>query len=501
MYWANLLHIYQPFGQQPDILEQIVRQSYRPLIEGTLKHDGARYTLNVNGSLLELFDKYNYHDLIEGLSEAGRQGKIEFTGSAKYHALLPFLSEREMLRQIQINDETCQHYLGDAYKPRGFFLPEMAYQSNVGPVIEQAGFEWIILDEIAYNGKTEAIDYNKLYKIENSSLHVFFRERRLSNVIMGATVRDVERLKETMTDDLASKRYVITAMDGETFGHHRPGLEQLLFEMFDDSSLGLIKMSDLLDKYKETREIEPLGCTWASSEKEISQGIQFISWDDPKNEIHQLQRKLTDFTLAEFYKLPQTDPNWPSLRSQMDRALASDQFFWASAHPWWSIEMIEEGAAVMLDILQHLSNIHQKQLEQGELYYHQIVSMAFEWKRSGKILAAQTHLGNTVRIPFKEQTLERPGWESAYEAFISMMGELEQKATKHRDYEEAIMWRDAVWKIENKSDMYDAINAIDLLRTKLPHDYVENTLDQFQKQYAEAYRRIRGGQPEQRGGQ
>jgi hypothetical protein len=498
MYWSNFLHIYQPAGQQPDILEMVVEQSYRPLVENLLKHDGARITLNINGSLLELFDQHGYHDLIKGLAEAGRQGKVEFTGSAKYHALMPFLSRPEMLRQIEINNETNRHYLGDAYQPQGFFLPEMAYSPEVAPVLEEAGFKWVIMDEIAHHGKVETVDYTKLYQIKGTKLHVFFRERRTSNLIMSAVVRHVGQLKTAMADNLASDRYIVTGMDGETFGHHRPGLENLLFEIFDAPELKLVKMSELFDHYKDTVTVEPVGCTWASSEQDIAQGIQFISWNDPGNPIHKLQWQLRDLTVEEFYKLPQDDPEWPRLRARLDSALASDQFFWACAKPWWSIEMIEEGAYDLLQILQHLPNIDPYRYELGESHYHQILATAFSWKRGGTLLQIERERDSILRIPFKERTLEKGGSEpGVYHAFIDLMAEQERQAAARRDYEAAVLWRDAVYKIEHKTDIYEAIHAIDLLRTKLPNDEVEQTI----KKYKADYLHMRGGQPEQRGAQ
>ena len=158
--------------------------------------------------------------------------------------------------------------------------------------------------------------------------------------------------------------------------------------------------------------------------------------------------------------------------------------------------MIEEGAAAFLEILQHLPGIHPDQFEQGQLYYHQILTTAFEWKRTGKILAMEQKQHSLLRIPFKERTLEAGGAEAAvYHAFIDMMKQQEQEAAKRGDYEAAILWRDAVYKIEHKSDIYDAVHAVDLLRIKLTNDYVEKTIDK----YKAAYNKIRGGQPEQRG--
>jgi len=99
------------------------------------------------------------------------------------------------------------------------------------------------------------------------------------------------------------------------------------------------------------------------------------------------------------------------------------------------------------------------------------------------------------RIPFKERTFEAGGAErGVYEGFISMFKELEAKAAKKQEYEKAIMWRDAIYKIENKTDIYDMVHVVELLRLEIPNEEVEKILDK----YTDKYKKIRGGQPEQR---
>jgi hypothetical protein len=101
-----------------------------------------------------------------------------------------------------------------------------------------------------------------------------------------------------------------------------------------------------------------------------------------------------------------------------------------------------------------------------------------------------------LRIPFKERTLEKGGAEAGvFHAFIDMMDTLEQKARERGEYEKAILWRDAKFKLEHKLDVYDAVNAVDLLRIEIPHEEVEKTIET----YKEKYRALRGGQVEQRG--
>lgn len=496
MYWANFLHFYQPAGQQPDILEAIVAQSYKPLLLGIQQRPRVRLTLNVNGALLELFDAHGHRKLIDILRDLGREGRVEFTSSAKHHAMLPFLEEDEIVRQIRINDETSTFFFGDAYAPKGFFPPEMAYTEDLGRIVANLGFEWIILDEIAYGGAPGSVDYTKLYALPGTQLNVFFRERRLSNLIMSAVVRSRESLLTAMREDLRTNRYVVTAMDGETFGHHRPGLVEMLMDVYDAPEFELIRISDIPDHYRETLAVHPKKSTWASSTADIEQGIQFLSWSDPENPIHTWQWEFTRAALDEVRTMPKDHPRYKLVRMKMDEALSSDQFFWASAKPWWSVEMIEIGAWRLLDTMRHVPGVSPEKLKKASWYYESILSTAFTWQRTGKVRHMMREQKSMLRIPFKDRTMGRGGAErGVYRAFTDMMKRLEKGAAQAREYEKAILWRDAEYKLRHKLDIYDTVNAIDLLRVEIPHEEVERTIEQ----YKEKYRKIRGGQPEQRG--
>ena len=497
MKWANFLHIYQPSDQQPDILQSIVAQSYRPILTHLTKSPNARVTLNVNGALLELFDKYGHHDLLDMLKRGGEEGKIEFTGSAKYHAFLPLLEEGDIRRQIVINNEACTFYLGEgAYKPRGFFPPEMAWDNRLTSIIESLNFEWIIIDEIAAKGEAGGVDYIKLYKIKNSKLRVFFRERRLSNLIMSAVVRSKETLLEAMKNEVGSPRYIITAMDGETFGHHRPGLEKMLFDILDTPDFNLVTLSELLDEKREIVELIPVASTWASSKSDIDLGIQFLSWNDPENKIHKWQWELFHLVRKEVEVMDKGNTIFPEVKKKMDIATASDHYWWASAKPWWSVEMIEDGAYCLLETIRMVPNVSNEILDQARALYEKIISTAFNWQRTGRIRTMMQDQNSILRIPFKDRTLGHGGAErGVYYAFINMMKKLEREATKHGEYEKAILWRDAMYKLEHKLDIYDTINAIDLVRVEIPNEEVEKTIQQYKQKYTE----LRGGQPEQRG--
>jgi len=496
MFWANLLHFYQPYRQRRVIIDAIAAQCYRPVAEGILANPDARLTINFTGVLLDQLAEYGYGEIIDMYAEAARRGQVEFVGSAKYHTTLPLLPAEEALRQIEINDEANRRHLGNAYQRRGVFLPEMAFAPKLAPLLEKAGFDWVMLDELAHSGKIGTVDYTKQYVIEGTKLRAIFREHRLSATIMSAGPRDTKALKAAAGPALSERRMIVTAMDGETFGHHRVSHEQLLFGMFKDPEINLVRVSDLLKEFPKTAAVKTVACTWASSEFDIEHGIQFVSWDDPKNPIHRLQWELMNLAMKVVHVADKTAPGYEEARDKLDPALASDQFFWATAQPWWMIEHIESGAFYLLDALQHVPGVSAADVSRGLDLYHQIIWMSFDWQRTNKVddmISAGKK--EKIRIPLLTTTIDKGREETAtWNAYIELMGAEEKAASGRGDYEAAILWRDAIYKLEHKLDVYEAMYVTDLLKSKLPNGQVEKVIAKYKAKYDH----IRGGQVEQR---
>ena len=491
MKWINFLHIYQPIDQTKEILAAVSNQSYRRLFSGMRKIPKFKLTLNINAALSEILLENGFEDIIEDIKALTIEGKLEFTESAKYHAFLPLLDEKEIERQIAANRESNKKIFGDVYRPRCFFPPEMAYAEKVARAAHKLGYPMIMLDEISYGGKVEAAPRDKIFKIKGVDITAIFRERRMSNLIMSGVARDEKSFFEALGNNAEKNEYLLTAMDGETFGHHRPGLEQFLFKIMESTAERQIFVSEIPRFFETAGEISPVEATWASSENDIREGKQFFSWRDPKNKIHLLQWQFLKFVLDVFEKQKQVPAE---AREKLDRALASDQFFWASGEPWWSIEMIEKGAWQMFDALQSVPSASQKEKKKGREFYNLILDEAFGWQRKGKIGELARKYRETVRIPFKERTLES-GKPEVYQAFVDTMKKKMVEAAAEENFEKAILWRDAVWKLETKNDIYDAIHVTDLLRQEV----IPGELEKLMDEYKERYRRMRGGQPEIRG--
>ena len=374
------------------------------------------------------------------------------------------------------------------HQPKCFFPPEMAYDSKVGKIVHELGYPLIMLDEISYDGGKTYPPKDRLFGLKIvEDLTIIFRERRMSNAIMSSVIRDKKDFFQALGEDLKKNQYLCTAMDGETFGHHRPGLEKFLFKIVSFNNPKQIFLSEAPKYFKTEGKIIPLASTWASSQWDIKKGFQFYSWRNPKNEVHKMQWRLLNYVrnLARTRKLSET------IEEKLDKALASDQFFWASGEPWWSIEMIEKGAWMVLDTFKSFPSLTRSQIKKGEEYYRLVLSTAFWWQRSGKIESMAKKYREAVKIPFKERTLE-VGKPEVYYAFIDLMRKKMREAAKKKNFEKAILWRDALWKLETKNDIYDAIHAVDLLRTEMPDSQIRELMDK----YKEKYKKITPGQPE-----
>jgi len=484
MYWVNFLHIYQPIDQSREILKRVINESYKPLFEGFLKLPEIKVNLNINGALTEILAKEGYKDIIKNIKILAETNRLEFTESAKYHALLPFLSKEELKRQIKKNNKTNKKFFGKSYKPVCFFPPEMAYSEKVGKNISNLGYPMIILDEISYKGTTPK---DHLTKIKGTKLISVFRERRMSNCIMSAIVRSKKEFIDALGNDIKKEEYLCTAMDGETFGHHRPGLERTLFKILESTKPKQVFLSELPKYFKTKGTITPLAATWASSQEDVDRGIQFYSWRNPENKVHKLQWEFLNYVI----KIANGKKLTEAAEEELDKALASDQFFWASGEPWWSIEVVEKGAWALVEALKSFSN--PKELKKGKEYYREILSTAFWWQRSGKIGQLAKKYKENIKIPFKERSLE-DGKPEVYYAFIDLMKKKMKEASQTNNFEKAILWRDAIWKLETKNDIYDAVHAVDLLRKEIPHPQIKELMDK----YKEKYKKIKPGQPEHR---
>ena len=391
IYWAPLLHFYQPTNQAHWVLRKICEESYRPLVKLFSELPNAKVAVNINAALTELLDEHGMSDVISGLRDLCEKGRLEFTGSAKYHAILPLIGQDEMLRQIVLNNQTNKQFFGDCYAPKGFFPPEMAYSRDIVKPVLETGHKWIIMSGVAC-----PVDWpnNVVHGIVagRQKLAVFFRDDILSNKVSFRDLNAAGFLEQLR--QLRGKQqdiYVITAMDAETFGHHIKNWEKLFLgevyealmptepigkggkqlqqmvdtqkEIFgaagrkDKADIEVVPISKLVDMFPFGQSIEPRASSWSTTLDDIKDNNPYPLWNGKGNTLHQLQwqhlKIATDMTYKAM-KVATTEAvklHADLARGLLDKALQSDQFWWGSRRPMWDINLIHQGLLIQREVI------------------------------------------------------------------------------------------------------------------------------------------------------
>lgn len=477
MFWANFLHFYQPPTQKKYWIDRVTKEAYGPILRQLEKIPQACLTINIAAVLFELWDKHGYLQVIDGYRSLVKKKQIEVTSSAKYHPLLPKLTKEEITRQIKLNESTLEKYL-DIRCPEqtpGFFPPEMAYDRNIAQVVYDLGYKWIIAEELSYKQTFNEVDYSKIYQIQDIGLKIFFRERSFSYKILSGQIGTINLFLQELGDRLHKKEYLLTAMDGETFGHHRPGMERLLFELYKFSEVRPITISEIFEHFQKVEIVSTFPSTWALMEQDVERRAPFSRWDDYDNEIHQKQWELTNLAVRTVQKSKYNIPKllnfslelasnnreallekneslnfeekaWVKARLLLDRALHSDQYWWASARPWWSLEMIERGTKELKDAIFTVPDASEETRQKAQQLYFNIIVTGFDWQRSGKVEEISRKEDEEVRMRTDEGLPKLPKKE--LEKMIKALEEELKLVVNNQEYERAIQMRDRIQELE-----------------------------------------------------
>ncbi|MBU0598059.1 hypothetical protein KKF61_03625 [Patescibacteria group bacterium] len=397
MYWANFFHIYQPPNWPLKIILKVAHESYRPILKTLEKNKKLRITLNISGSLTEQLVEHKLTDIVKRIKILAFKKQIELTGTACYHPILPLIPAKEAIRQIKLNDYINKKYFGRAYRPKGFFPPEMGYSPELAKIVNRLKYQWIIMDEIAAYGKLEKINFNHKYIIKGVGLKAVFRNRAVSDYFsFHSQANHPEKFWEFVHKEKRSSEYLITAMDGENLGHHRLGFDKFWTELATEKNVKTLTISELLNKYQTKETVNPKKSSWSSRNFEVNKNNPYILWQGANNSIHHLQWKLLNEVIQLVNKNKQHF-NYYKARALLDRRLASDQFWWASAKPWWSLAIIKKKTKEIL----YLASLLEKNIQPIASIADSIIRQSKKWQQTNKFKTiADNYLASQKEIRY-----------------------------------------------------------------------------------------------------
>jgi len=389
-YFAPLIHIYQPPTQDIKVLKRINEECYKPLFSLIKGYDHAKFCLNINGILIEMLYEYDLGDTIEIIKDLVAENKIEVVGTAKFHPILPLIPRKEAYHQIQMNEEVNFKTFG-RWERKGFFPPELSINSKVAKFLRELGYKWVILSGIACPVEWP---YNKIFTSPNGLL-LYFRDDILSNKISFKHISAKEFVKDLKTTHKDPKQknandtYIITAMDGETFGHHVKNYEKTFLgktmELISkEENIEMTFISDL-DNYfpKAKKHIIPNDSSWSTSYDDLKSGIPYPLWRNPDNIIHNYYWKIVNslnnlMNLADNLDFTQDwdiENYYKTARYFYDRGLHSCPVWWANpGRGIWSPNLIYSGVELLIKtaLNAQMALVYSGKSELGEVYFDAI---------------------------------------------------------------------------------------------------------------------------------
>ncbi len=346
-YVSLLLHIYQPPTQDIALVEKIDAECYTPLA-GLLAGSGARVAVNINYSLTEQLKGLGS----ESLDHLANAANLEFTDSGAYHPIFPLISEDDVRRQLQINSDGNRLVFGKRYKPIGVFPPEMAYSPQLPSIFGSMGYTWTVTDDIPFAWTGRNVPFNTIPEVDGVA--VLLRSNFWSNRISFHGEDGSEMAREIIAGMQSwtgsEDAYILIAMDGETYGHHRKGTIETFLAPFLEAFMNsqdavMVTPGDLLEIFPSVRASVPSG-SWSTTPADLDAGKPWPLWDDPDNRIHVHMWKLLR-DVSDIAGLCKSD----RVASRADKMLYSCPFWWASEGRFDAVQ-VRRGLLIILETAQ-----------------------------------------------------------------------------------------------------------------------------------------------------
>lgn len=196
IYFSIVFDFYTPPVLPPRTFKKKVEEFFKLILKFAEKRRKA-FTLNLCASSTLRVAKSGFSSLLQEIKLLSNKNKIELTGSAAYHALLPKIPSSEIVHQIRKNLEINRKFF-DEFSPLGFVPPELGFAKKVKNVIESMGYDWVLLDESGFSKKNKGEIQlpQKIFLFKDSNLKAFFVNSFFSHCLAKKKERSIEELKK-----------------------------------------------------------------------------------------------------------------------------------------------------------------------------------------------------------------------------------------------------------------------------------------------------------------
>jgi hypothetical protein len=151
-----------------------------------------------------------------------------------------------------------------------------------------------------------------------------------------------------------------------------------------EPEIEVVTISRLMELFPTGDLVEPRLSSWSTSMDDIRAGNPYPLWKSKDNLIHQLQWQHLKIAIELTRKAVGVATAEPAkqyadiARGLLDRALHSDQFWWANPPPRWDVNLVNRGLMQQREVVFNaykaikMSNLSEDEKTEG--YYRVIVS-------------------------------------------------------------------------------------------------------------------------------
>lgn len=382
---ALVLHFYQPPTQSINLTAEILKSCYLPLCDLLLQTPNAKATLNLSGSLLIQTQTIPGHDFATKIKRLHSQGKVEFTTSPIYHPISPLTKPDVLRRQLDENKQLLDNFCGVS-DFAAIFPPELAVDATTIKELQSYNLPFLV-DESSIN-----MDFNigkiheqAVFTFESTKL--FVNSRSLTELVRSYPIELNANNFVTflLKDQVSHSRSLICTTDAEVFGHHYQERINFLRDLFNDTSIEFIKLSDIKDAGSNLDTLH--ASTWQTTGANLKANNPYPYWLDPTNDLQKRYYKLAAMTYeavneVRFMNVPTHILH--TAETRFDQGISSCHPYWLSNIPWWHPDMVEEGARLLVKAVRTVP-IENHRKQKIERFYHEFLMDMWHHHWSGEV--------------------------------------------------------------------------------------------------------------------
>ena len=213
------LHNHQPVGNFENVFREAYEKCYEPFLKFLEEHPRLRISLHYSGCLFDWIQARE-KKFLNRLSRLVRHNQIEMLGGGYYEPVLPLISERDAVAQMNFMNQYLRRHFGR--NPTGFWLTERIWEPKLPRLAAHAGLRYTALDDthFALAGLAES-EIRDLFLTEEEGhpLYVFPIPKTLRYAIPFREPQETLNFLREMSPHEGSEPAVVTyADDGEKFG-------------------------------------------------------------------------------------------------------------------------------------------------------------------------------------------------------------------------------------------------------------------------------------------